>query len=115
MLLVARTGAVIARVPRVASTSWARAIGVLGTPFLGYDALVIPRCASVHTWFLGVSLDLLFMDGGWRVLRAVVPARPWGFHFGPRGTQAVIELPAGALCGIAVAIGDSIEGLPAEL
>jgi uncharacterized membrane protein (UPF0127 family) len=112
MLHLARTGAVIARAPRVAATPWARAIGVLGTPFRGYDALVIPRCASVHTWFLGVSLDLLFVDGEGRVLRVIAPARPWGFHFGPRGTRAVIELPAGALCGIAVSAGDSIEGLP---
>lgn len=113
MLFLARTGAVLARAPCVAFTPWARAIGVLGTPFRGYDALVIPRCTSVHTWFLGVSLDLLFVDGEGRIVRVIAPARPWGFHFGPRGTRAVIELPAGALCGIGVAVGDSIKGLPA--
>lgn len=114
MLQLARTGAVIARAPRFAATPWARAIGVLGTPFRGYDAMIIPRCAAVHTWFLGVSLDLLFVDGEGQVVRVIASARPWGFHFGPKGTRAVIELPAGALCGIAVSVGDSIEGLPSR-
>jgi uncharacterized membrane protein (UPF0127 family) len=112
MLRLARTGAVLARAPRVARGAVARAVGVLARPFQGYDALVIPRCRAVHTWFVRGALDLLFVDASGGVLRAVEGARPWRAFAGPRGARAVIELPAGTLCGIGVVAGDRIEGLP---
>ncbi|MCC7518479.1 MAG: DUF192 domain-containing protein [Verrucomicrobiae bacterium] len=112
MLRLARTGALIARAPRAAVAPWARAVGVLVAPFLSYDALLLPRCRSVHTWFLREALDLAFVDGDGVVRRTVERAGPWKFFFGPREACAVIELPAGTLCGIGVAVGDRIEGLP---
>lgn len=85
---------------------------MIGAPFRGYDALVIPNCRSVHTWFMGVSLDLVFVDGEGNVRGMVPNARPWRWFLGPQGAHSVIELPAGALCGIAVSVGDSLEGWP---
>ncbi|NUN93702.1 MAG: DUF192 domain-containing protein [Verrucomicrobiae bacterium] len=112
MLRLARTDAVIARAPRVAGTLPSRAAGVLRSPFRGYDALLIPRCRSVHTWFLRGALDLLFVDEQGGVRRVVERAGPWRFFFGPREARAVIELPAGTLCGIGVVNGDRVDGLP---
>lgn len=112
MLRLARTGAVIARAIRVAEGGSSRAAGVLLAPFRGYDALLIPRCRAVHTWFLRGALDLLFVDARGGVRRVVERAGPWRFFFGPRAARAVIELPAGTLCGIGVVIGDRIDRLP---
>lgn len=56
--------------------------------------LLIPRCASVHTFGMRFALDLVFLDAEGRPLalrRAVLPRR-LAAH---RGAAAVLELPAG--------------------
>jgi uncharacterized protein len=55
--------------------------------------LLIPRCASVHTFGMRFELDLVFLDGSGRVVavhRRVPPRRViW-----QRGARAVLEIPA---------------------
>ncbi|HET7508473.1 MAG TPA: DUF192 domain-containing protein [Solirubrobacterales bacterium] len=55
--------------------------------------LLIPRCASVHTFGMRFALDIYFLDGAGRVLsvhRRVPPRRVlWC-----RGAAAVLEVPA---------------------
>lgn len=56
--------------------------------------LLIPRCASVHTFGMRFALDLFFLDPAGRVIRvkrSVPPRRVvWC-----RGAAAVLEIPAG--------------------
>jgi uncharacterized protein len=55
--------------------------------------LLIPRCNSVHTFGMRFSLDVLFLDGGNRVIelrRAVPPCRVIRCP----GAMAVLELPS---------------------
>lgn len=56
--------------------------------------LLIPRCASVHTFGMRFALDLVFLDAEGRplALRRGVPPRRIAGH---RGAAAVLELPAG--------------------
>jgi uncharacterized membrane protein (UPF0127 family) len=55
--------------------------------------LLIPRCASVHTFGMRFELDVFFLDGAGRVIRLdrrVPPRRVlWC-----RGACAVLEIPA---------------------
>jgi len=77
------------------------AIGVLarllGLAWLDRDkagsGLLIPRCASVHTFGMRFALDLVFFDHDGRprsVRRGVVPRRV----VSDRGAAAVLELPS---------------------
>jgi uncharacterized protein len=54
--------------------------------------LLIPRCASVHTFGMRFALDLLFLDRAGRVLevRRAVPPRRLARC---RGAVAVLEVP----------------------
>jgi uncharacterized membrane protein (UPF0127 family) len=54
--------------------------------------LLIPRCASVHTFGMRFALDLHFLDADGAVLstRLTVPPRRFVAH---RGAAAVLELP----------------------
>lgn len=71
---------------------------LLGLALLPREAagpgLLIPRCASVHTFGMRFPLDLFFLDGASRVLavrRGVPPGRlAW-----QRGAVAVLEIPSG--------------------
>jgi uncharacterized membrane protein (UPF0127 family) len=55
--------------------------------------LLIPRCASVHTFAMRFALDLVFLDGDDRELAVHldVPARRLLWE---RGAAAVLEIPA---------------------
>ncbi len=56
--------------------------------------LLIPRCASVHTFGMRFALDLVFLDpeGMPTVVRRGVPPRRVIFQ---RGAAAVLEVPVG--------------------
>jgi uncharacterized membrane protein (UPF0127 family) len=86
---------VLGRETRVARGVRAR---LLGLAFLGREAagagLLIPHCASVHTFGMRFRLDLYFLDEGGEVIlvrRRVPPRR----LVSCRGADAVLELPAG--------------------
>jgi uncharacterized protein len=56
--------------------------------------LLIPRCASVHTFGMRFALDVYFLDRRGHVLsaRPGVPPRRVLWH---RGAAAILEIPAG--------------------
>lgn len=79
----------------IATTSLARLLGLayLDRGHAG-DGLLIPRCASVHTFGMRFPLDLFFLDEQGAILgvRREIPARRVIFW---RGADAVLEIPAG--------------------
>jgi len=99
---------ILAERPHVARTEWERARGMIGRKFDGFDALILPRCRSIHTWFMGQCLDIVFVDEARRVLGVEARVTPWRIIRGPRGTRDVIELPSGRLCGISIQHSDKL-------
>ncbi|HEX5609590.1 MAG TPA: DUF192 domain-containing protein [Solirubrobacterales bacterium] len=72
----------------------ARLLGLALLPRAAAGAgLVLPRCASVHTFGMRFRLDLVFLDARGRVLsvRCQVPPRRVAWH---RGAAAVLEIPS---------------------
>lgn len=61
---------------------------------LAGPGLLLPRCASVHTFGMRFALDLYFLDREGRPLAVHrrVPPRRFAWH---RGACAVLEVPAG--------------------
>lgn len=93
------TGAVLAERAWHATGPLERMRGLLGRTMDTGQGMVIEPCNSVHTFFMGVSLDLLFVDAEHRVLRAIPALSPWRFSPLVRGARYVVELPAGAAEG----------------
>jgi len=92
----------IAENPFIAETFFSRAFGMIGKRFGSFDAFILPRCRSVHTWFMGYALDLIFINAEKSVLRVDQNIKPWRMIVGPASATTVIELPAGHLCGIPI-------------
>ena len=60
------------------------------------EALLIPRCAAVHTCFMRFPLDLVFLDAEDRPVRTVRGVRPWRLCVrGGPGARSVVEARAG--------------------
>jgi uncharacterized membrane protein (UPF0127 family) len=78
----------------VATTFRSRLLGLAGlTREQGGAGLLIPRCASVHTFAMCFELDLIFLDHADRVLaiHRGVPPRRLLWH---REAAAVLEIPS---------------------
>jgi uncharacterized membrane protein (UPF0127 family) len=78
----------------VATGARGRLLGLAGLPLAAAGpGLLIPRCASVHTFGMRFDLDVVFLDRDWRplALRAGVPPRRLVWQ---RGAAAVLEIPS---------------------
>ena len=89
-----------------ANRLWTRARGLLGHPPLqAGEGMVIEPCNSVHTFFMGYALDVVFAGKDQQVL-AVEQLAPWRLSRVVWSARYAIELPAGAAGDTAV--GDQL-------
>ena len=102
-------GLVLAERARVADTVWTRAVGLLGRRDAG-GGLVIEPCSSIHTWFMGFPIDVVFLDADGVVLAAYPSLAPWRMTRWVRGARRVLEVDAGRIGDTAV--GDRLECVP---
>ena len=81
---------------RHARSAWQRTRGLLAHPALGPgEGLVIEPCNSVHTFFMGYPLDIVFASVDATVL-GVQTLAPWRLSRIWWGARYAIELPSGA-------------------
>jgi uncharacterized protein len=104
-----RNGAVLAERVERATRVWERMRGLLGRRELpGGDALAIEPCTSIHTFFMGFSIDAAFLDRNGKVIRAFSDLRPFrATRIFPSAAQ-VVELPAGTLARTDTRAGDQV-------
>ncbi|MFL5930030.1 MAG: DUF192 domain-containing protein [Gaiellaceae bacterium] len=101
-------GVVVCEECLVAATPFTRMRGLLGRSSLpsGQGILLRPA-ASVHTFFMRFSIDVVFLDAELRVVAIAADLRPWRAA-GKRGARAVVELPAGECERRGLEVGDQL-------
>ena len=102
-------GVVLVEDGEVASTLLARARGLLGhAPLRAGQGMHITPCRSIHTWFMAFAIDVVFVDGGNRVVHLISDMRPGRVSPHVRAARSVLELPSGALAVSGTQIGDQL-------
>jgi len=92
----------------VAERTFERMRGLLGRPGLAPGSgLLIADCGHVHSFFMKFAIDLIWIDDQWRVVKLARRVPPWRFSGAWRASR-VVELPAGALDGMGLAVGDRV-------
>jgi uncharacterized membrane protein (UPF0127 family) len=73
----------------------------------GHGLLLSPA-GSIHTFFMRMPIDVLYLDRDGTVLRADRAVPPW--RLGPivRRARTVLELPAGTIARTGTQPGDSV-------
>jgi uncharacterized membrane protein (UPF0127 family) len=104
-------GQVLAAQGELARSFLARGRGLMGRASLPNSfALVIYPEWSIHTFFMRVPIDVLFVDRADCVtgLREAMP--PWRPYAGVAPTRGryVIEMPAGVIATTGTAVGDQL-------
>jgi len=69
--------------------------------------LLLPRCSSIHMFFMRFSIDAVYLDEERRVRKIVNELRPWRLSWCP-GADAVLEAPAGWANAVGVRTGDKL-------
>lgn len=103
---------------RVARGFWSRLRGLMLTASLpGGEALLIPRCASVHCLFMRYAIDVVYVDDEGQVLQCVHNVRPWALSIADRARRTTtkkrmihtLELAAGSIDRYRIAQGDRFD------
>jgi uncharacterized protein len=101
-------GGVVAVDVRLARYWLALARGLLGRrDLLPSEGLLLVGCASIHTWFMRFSIDVLFLDRSGVVVGLRRGLRPFRLA-GAARAATTLELRTGAVDASGTAIGDRV-------
>ena len=94
---------------KVATTEWARGKGLLGKASMGpEEALLIPRCNAVHTFFMKMTIDCVFVDKNMVVKAIYHRVKPFKVVWPVWGARSVIELGAGRAEELKLQLGEKL-------
>jgi uncharacterized protein len=98
----------------IANSFLTRGFGLIPRSRLGAgEGLLITKTSSITMFFMRFAIDAVFIDRSWRVIRVAHRLRPWTPMFGARGSDGVLELPAGTASGTGTQAGDELISEPA--
>lgn len=93
----------------VADRPFSRLKGLLGRDSLNKgEALIIKPCNSIHTFFMRFPIDVLFIDKGNKVIKAVCGIKPFRISGIYIRACFAIELPSGVILESSTSQGDEI-------
>jgi len=73
------------------------------------EGLLITKSGSITMFFMRFAIDAIFLDRSMCVLRVAQNLRPWVPAIGaPRGSDSVLELPAGTAARTGTQAGDEL-------
>jgi uncharacterized membrane protein (UPF0127 family) len=94
-------------------TYFGRMKGLLGKTQLEEGVgMIIPWCNAVHTFFMRMTIDVLFLDRRNQVVRFSSRVPSFRICWGGWSAHAAIELPAGTLERTGTQLGDFIQCQP---
>ncbi len=112
VLVNERTGLPIATAVTIADSRRTRRRGLLGRSSLDRGAaLLLTPCLAVHTAGMRFAIDVVFLNASGHVVRIVPALQPWRVA-ACRSARSVVELAAGALDEVSLAVGDRVHLAP---
>lgn len=105
----------LAQVARRAETFLSRFKGLMGVTSLPLgDGLAIEPCNSIHTFFMKIPIDALFLDRDLNVVDVCHAMAPWKVSRVYFGARSVLELPAGTAAAAQTQAGDRLAFEPID-
>lgn len=65
--------------------------------------------ASIHMFFMLSSIDVVWLDEGFKVVDFVENLKPWRVAVPRAPAKYILELPAGAINELSIGVGDVLE------
>ena len=93
----------------VADTFSSRAKGLMGKKSMDVNSAVyFPRCNWIHTFFMSMPIDVIYVDKKMKVKKLQKNLKPWRWPAPVFRAHSVIELAAGAIKSDSVEVGDTL-------
>ena len=94
---------------RVAESFLSRSKGLIGYKVLSEkEGVLLPRCFWIHTFFMSIPIDVIYLDKKMRVKKLQSEVLPWRCPLPVFRAHSVIELAAGSIKSKKIEIGDLI-------
>ncbi len=93
---------------QVADSFKTRLVGLIGTKELKDQGLFIPRCNWVHTFFMSMTIDVIYLDKKGMIKKIDSRLKPWKLPLPVFSASDVVELPAGFAEHKKMQIGDTL-------
>lgn len=95
---------------RKADSYFKRLVGLMGKPLIpeGFGLWIVP-CQDIHSFFMRVEFDAIFLNKDGQVLHLMERMKPWRISKFVRGGKVVLELPAGVIAKTGTQVGDELE------
>jgi uncharacterized membrane protein (UPF0127 family) len=74
------------------------------------DGFLITPCNSIHTFFMLYSLDLVFLDKNFKVIKIIYKMSPWRMSWIYFKSSQVLEMKAGTLTRN-ISVGEKLEAI----
>ena len=97
---------------RIADTHWTRLRGLVGatsTHFVRGQGLWIVPCRGVHTMFMSIPIDVIYLSSDNTVVHMENSLRPWRVAPVRMSAKTVLEIPAATIQATGTALGDYVE------
>ncbi|WP_167568717.1 DUF192 domain-containing protein [Brevibacillus migulae] len=92
-----------------AMTFWKRLLGWMGKRTVrDGEALLLSPCSRIHTCFMKIPIDVLFLDRDSRVVGVLERVKPFQFPPSFRRACMVVELPEGTIARKGVQVFDQL-------
>jgi uncharacterized protein len=104
-----KQGRIIANEVKIAKTFTERFMGFMGRKTISQeDILVFPKCNSIHTFFMRVPIDVIFVTAEGTVVRIVSCLKPWNLLWPQKSSSHCIEMAANESRRLGIFVGDSL-------
>lgn len=87
-----------------------RLVGLMGKPSIpqGFGLWIVP-CQDIHSFFMRVEFDAVFLNKDGQVVYLMERMKPWRISKFVRGGKVVLELPADTIAQTGMQLGDELE------
>ena len=98
MIIKNSKGIIICENAKLADTILSRMFGLMFTKDLAInEGLIIRPCNSIHTCFMNYSLDIVFLDRNYSVVKIIYNMKPWRISWMYFKAFQVLEMKSGGL------------------
>lgn len=104
-------GQIVCHKMTAATNVFSRMLGLMFSAGLpDCDGFLISPCNSIHTFFMRYSLDILFLDKDFKIVKAIYGLAPWRMTWIYFKSRHVLEMKAGTM-KVGMNAGDKLEAI----
>lgn len=85
-----------------------RTVGLIGTRDMKDYALLFPKCNWIHTFFMSIPIDVIYVDKKMKIKKIDHSLQPWRMPLPVLSASTVIEVEAGLAEKFNLQVGEEL-------